>query len=203
MIPVSKSSETYPSNPSLWHRLALRAHLRKSAIVGQGLRLIGKVYIRGGGQIIFGDRVTLDASECPLELNVMPGAKLVIGDDVVISAGCSIESSQMITIGNGTRIAPFCKIIDTNWHPLRFEGSKRDPTLRPPPPNPVHIGNNVTLAARVIVLPGVKIGDGATILERSVVSRSLPANVTVEGFPTRPAKQNKVTDNASPAPAHI
>jgi acetyltransferase-like isoleucine patch superfamily enzyme len=55
----------------------------------------------------------------------------------------------------------------------------------------------VSLEANVIVLPGVKIGDGTTVLERSVVSRSLPPNVTVEGFPTRPAKQKKATAHAS------
>lgn len=165
--------------------------------------MIGKIFIRADGKIVIGDRVTLDASVCPLELNVLPGAQLIIGDDVVISGGCSIEAAQLITIGNNTRIAPFCKVIDTNWHPLRFEGSKRDPTLRPPPPNPVHIGKNVTLAPRVIVLPGVKIGDGAAVLERSVVSRSLPANATVEGFPARPVKRNIVTDNASLAPENI
>jgi acetyltransferase-like isoleucine patch superfamily enzyme len=186
--------------PSLWHRLALRLKLWRSATVGRDLRMIGKIFIRADGKIVIGDRVTLDASVCPLELNVLPGAQLIIGDDVVISGGCSIEAAQLITIGNNTRIAPFCKVIDTNWHPLRYEGSERDPTLRPPPPSPVHIENNVSLEANVIVLPGVKIGDGTRVLERSVVSRSLPPNVTVEGFPTRPAKQYKATAHASLTP---
>ena len=199
---MSKGFDTLSTRPSLWHQLALKAKLWRSATVGRNFRLIGKVFIHGNGRIVFGDGVTLDGSICPLELKVLPGASLTIGDDVVISGGSSLEASQAITVGSGTRISPFCKIIDTNWHPLRYEGGKRDPSLRPPS-DPVHIGKNVSLGSKVIILPGVKIGDGATILANSVVSRSLPPNVIVEGFPPRPVNRDKAPTHAPSATTRI
>ena len=50
---------------------------------------------------------------------------------------------------------------------------------------PVRIGKNVWTGARVIILPGVSIGDGAIIGANSVVDKDIPANTVYGGVPAR------------------
>ena len=47
------------------------------------------------------------------------------------------------------------------------------------------LGRNVWLGARVIVLPGVTIGDNTVVGAGSVVARNLPAGVLAAGVPAR------------------
>lgn len=50
---------------------------------------------------------------------------------------------------------------------------------------PVHIGKNVMIAANVTILPGVVIGDGATVSACSLVNRDVPPGAVVGGVPIR------------------
>ncbi|MDD4570101.1 MAG: acyltransferase [Tepidanaerobacteraceae bacterium] len=52
----------------------------------------------------------------------------------------------------------------------------------------VVIGRDVTIGANVTVLPGVKIGDGATVSACSLVNRDVPKKSFVGGIPIRPLK---------------
>ena len=53
---------------------------------------------------------------------------------------------------------------------------------------PITIGNNVWIAANVIVLPGVSIGGGAVIGAGSVVTKDIAPYTLVAGNPARPLK---------------
>ncbi|MGN7999765.1 DapH/DapD/GlmU-related protein [Sphingomonas sp. 22176] len=46
-----------------------------------------------------------------------------------------------------------------------------------------YIGEGATLGARAIVLPGLKVGNGAVVLPGSVVIQDVPAGATVRGNP--------------------
>jgi acetyltransferase-like isoleucine patch superfamily enzyme len=50
---------------------------------------------------------------------------------------------------------------------------------------PVVIGANVTIGANCTILPGVIIGDGATISAMSLVNKDVPPNARVGGVPIR------------------
>lgn len=50
---------------------------------------------------------------------------------------------------------------------------------------PVHIGRDVTIGANCTVLPGVVIGDGATVSAMSLVNRDVPPGAFVGGVPIR------------------
>jgi len=52
----------------------------------------------------------------------------------------------------------------------------------------VIIGRNVTIGANVTILPGVIIGDGATISACSLVNKDVPENAFVGGIPIKPLK---------------
>lgn len=50
---------------------------------------------------------------------------------------------------------------------------------------PVVIGKNVSIGANVTILPGVVIGDGATVSAMSLVNRDVPPGAFVGGIPIR------------------
>ncbi len=50
---------------------------------------------------------------------------------------------------------------------------------------PVNIGSNVMIGANVTILPGVDIGDGATVAACSLVNADVPPGVMVGGVPAR------------------
>ena len=50
---------------------------------------------------------------------------------------------------------------------------------------PVYIGNDVWIGDRVLILPGVHIGDGSIIAAGSVVTKDVPPYSIVAGVPAR------------------
>jgi len=56
---------------------------------------------------------------------------------------------------------------------------------------PVTIGADVWIGGGAIILPGVTVGDGAIIAAGAVVTRDVPAGVTVMGNPAQPQKQKE------------
>ena len=51
---------------------------------------------------------------------------------------------------------------------------------------PVVIGRNVTIGANCTLLPGIVIGDGATVSALSLVNKDVPPGAKVGGVPIRP-----------------
>ena len=49
----------------------------------------------------------------------------------------------------------------------------------------VKVGRNVMIGARSLILPGVEIGDGATVAACSLVNRDVPPGAFVGGVPAR------------------
>lgn len=54
---------------------------------------------------------------------------------------------------------------------------------------PVRIGKNVSIGANVTILPGVEIGDGATVSAMSLVNKDIPAGEFWGGIPVRQLKR--------------
>jgi len=142
--------------------LATRYKLRACAAVGAGSRAVGRVWIRGGGRVVLGERVLLDGSLGPIELHVEKGAELVIGDDVVIEGGTSIEATRSIAIGPRSHLGLYCKLIDSNFHRL-------DERRQRPLAQPIVLEEEVSLEPHVIVLPGARVPAHASVAARSVV----------------------------------
>jgi acetyltransferase-like isoleucine patch superfamily enzyme len=106
-----------------------------------------------------------------------------IGDYCLIAPGVEITAAQSIRIGANTMIAAECSINDCDWHGLY----NRTRPFRCS--QPVTLGDNVWLGARVIVCKGVTIGDNSVIGAGSVVTSDIPANVVAAGNPARVVKE--------------
>ena len=132
------------------------------------------------GELILGERVRFVGHIVPVEISVERDATLVIGDRTFINYGVSIGATKSVTIGADCDLGPYVNIVDSHFHRLEPErrGERPDPT-------PVVIGDNVWLGARVIVLPGVTIGDGAVVGAGSVVTRDVPSRSLAVGSPAK------------------
>jgi maltose O-acetyltransferase len=59
------------------------------------------------------------------------------------------------------------------------------------PEEPITIGNDVWIGARVTILPGVKVGDGAIIGACSVVTKDVSRYAIIGGNPAQVIKLRK------------
>ncbi len=84
-----------------------------------------------------------------------------------------------VTIGDNFHSGAECVII-SETHNYRGQALPYDAVRIP---REVHIGDNVWLGYRVMVLGGVSIGEGAIIQAGSVVVRSIPSHAIAGGHP--------------------
>jgi maltose O-acetyltransferase len=124
--------------------------------------------------------VQLVSTVARLELVAEAGATLDIGTGTLVNFGCSIVALERVTIGPRSLIGPHCMIMDTAFHDVDPERR-----LEPPQASPISIGENVWLGARVIVMPGVTIGDDSVVGIGSVVTGDVPPRSVAVGVPAR------------------
>lgn len=105
-----------------------------------------------------------------------PDSKLVIGRNCQIMQMTFINPTRSITIGDDSGIGGDCLVFGHSSWMNRFEGYPVD--FRP-----VEIGSSVSIAWRVFILPGAKIGDGAMIGANSMVNRTIPPRCLAVGSP--------------------
>lgn len=168
--------------PSLLEKVAanLRAryYLRRCTKVGRYVRVYGKPLVQNYGVIEIGDRVNILSHTVRAELAAMSGGRLEIGAESTINYGFSAVAHQLVHIGNRCSIGPYVNIIDNNFHEILDRSRK-------PASRPVVIGDDVWIAARVMILPGVTIGDNSVISAGSVVTESVPERTIVAGNPAK------------------
>jgi UDP-3-O-[3-hydroxymyristoyl] glucosamine N-acyltransferase len=105
-----------------------------------------------------------------------------IGDDVEIGANVTIDRARFdkTVIGNGTKIDNLVQIahnviIGENSIIVAQAGISGSTT----------IGKGVTLAGQAGLVGHITIGDGAVVAAQAGVTKSVPPNVTVSGYPAR------------------
>ena len=157
-----------------------RWHLRGAEHVGSRVRLRGRPAVSARGRLIIHDRVQLVSTVATLELVVVSGATLEIGARSLVNFGTSVVAFRNVTIGPRCLIGTHCMIMDTPFHNV-----DPDRRLDPPSVDAVHIGANVWIGARVIVMPGVTIGDDCAIGAGSVVTHDVPPRSLAAGVPAK------------------
>jgi maltose O-acetyltransferase len=108
------------------------------------------------------------------------GFNIHLGAGVFLNCNCVILDVAEVHIGEGTQIGPAVQIYAAD-HPR--EQAAREKGLEFG--RPIHIGRHVWIGGGAILLPGVTVGDGAVIGAGSVVTRPVPAGITVKGNPAR------------------
>lgn len=124
----------------------------------------------------------------------LPDSKIVVGDNVILQAYAIVEAYASVEIGDDTMIGAWSIISDGRGHSLDWAERVEDQkTYRKPGAikldhmdrDPIVIGKGCWLGTRVIVMPGVRIGDGVTIGAASVVTRDVPEFTIAAGNPAK------------------
>lgn len=167
-IPAGSEAHTFLSDSSQ-RALAITTRLNTEAPSPEGIR---------------GLLNELTGREVPASVTLFPpfytefGRNLHLGEGVFINIGCTFQDTGGIWIGDRTLIGHGC-ILTTLNHDI-------DPRRRGDmTPAPIRIGSDVWFGARVTVVPGVTIGDGAIVGAGSVVTKDVPPATIVAGVPAR------------------
>ncbi len=129
------------------------------------------------------DAGTLIAGEITILGGTQPAANFTVGSACWFNAGSTFDATDAIVIGDRVRIGPEVLVL-TSGHHFGDHAERAGLVSRAP----VSIGSGVWLGARVIILPGVSIGDGAVVAAGAVVTRPVPADQLVAGVPARPIR---------------
>lgn len=127
-------------------------------------RIVGQEYIRFGDPVLVDDFVLVVARE-----------PMVIGDYVHLAAFSSITGGERVDIGDFSAISQGARILTgtddfTGWG---FGNSTVPAEYRNATRAPVSIGRFCIVGANAVVLPGVSVGEGATVGAGTVVTRDL------------------------------
>jgi maltose O-acetyltransferase len=132
--------------------------------------------------LTIGDHVRFVSTIAVLELVVLPGGHLEIGDDVFVNYGTSLVASSHVRIGAGCLIGSHVMVMDCDFH--RIEDKAWDTTG-----SPIVLEDRVWLANRAIVLKGVRVGHDSVVAAGSVVTKDVPPRTLVAGVPARIVRQ--------------
>lgn len=111
------------------------------------------------------------------------GFNIHVGDHFVANFNLTVLDEGEVRIGDNVFIGPnttICTVIHSPEPGERNRGIMKA--------LPVTIGDNVWIAANVVILPGVTIGDGAIIGAGSVVTKDIAPNTLAVGSPCRPLR---------------
>ena len=158
------------------------AKFGKNAFIGKGLQsnMPPKVYIGNNARI--GKNARLDCYKTEGH-----DAKIIIHDNVYIGNDFSVLAGDTIEIDEYVLIASYVTVVGENHQtdpesPLHY--CKQSLVAKP-----VRIGIGCWIGEKVIILPGVEIGEKCVIGAGSVVTKGIPAYSLVVGNPARVIKK--------------
>lgn len=144
--------------------------------------LLPRIYVTWPQQVFIGAGCTLERSIAFKYDGIWGEARsIVIDDQVFIGSNCEFNISKGIRIGRYSNVASGCKFIDHD-HGTRL-GTRIGP--QPSVCESIRLGEDVWLGCNVIVLKGVRIGNGAVVAAGAVVTKSIPDNEIWAGVPAK------------------
>lgn len=119
-----------------------------------------------------------------------------IGDKLIIGKFCAIARGVKFIMNGANH-----KLSGISTYPFQIFGNGWEKVMPEPGDLPYKgdttIGNDVWIGYDALIMPGVKIGNGAIISARSVVTGDVPAYTIVGGNPARPIRQRFPPDTVA------
>ncbi|MBZ9654920.1 Vat family streptogramin A O-acetyltransferase [Phyllobacterium lublinensis] len=110
-----------------------------------------------------------------------------IGDKLVIGKFCALARGVRFIMNGANH-----KLSGISTYPFQIFGNGWEKVMPKPGDLPYKgdtiIGNDVWIGYEALIMPGVKIGNGAVISSRSVVTADIPSYMIAGGNPARPIK---------------
>jgi len=124
------------------------------------------------------------------------GRKVFLGERNVINFGCLFDGRKFqIRTGSNVSIGPEATILTLGHDPRSATFADRG--------GDVYIGDRVWIGYRAIVLPGVKIGDGAVVGAGAVVTKDVEPHAMVAGNPARKIGERGGSQGLEESRSHI
>lgn len=155
---------------------------------------VKNIYIRRRFRMIgSGKKVHIDGSE---GVYIGPNSMITCAEDAIIEIGTNFHATEhlrltslkSVVIGNNVLLGSDVTIIDSN-HGMNAGDLEKGYNAQKMLKKTVHINDNVWCGDRVIVLPGVTIGEGTIIGAGSIVTRDIPPYCIAAGNPARVIKK--------------
>jgi len=108
--------------------------------------------------------------------------RMIIGDNAGISHGCHINAVGGCHLGRGCQMGPQVTILTVDHQYTERESLPFDSARLI---KPVYIEDYVWIGARAVIMPGVRIGEGAIVAMGAVVSQDVPPLAIVSGNPAK------------------
>ena len=112
--------------------------------------------------------------------------RITIGSNVGVARDVTLDGRGGIEIGDFTLIG-FESVLLTSTH--NYSNREIPITKQGMYSKPVRVGKDCWVGARVMVPPGVEIGDGCIIGANSVVTKDIPSYCIAAGVPARVIKE--------------
>lgn len=149
------------------------AAIGSNVIFEEGTRVIHPESLELGNNIYVGHNTIL---QCYFK------NRMRIGDNAFIGPNCFFHSAGGITIGKNVGLAAYTKIITS----VHEESDLETPiSFNEIVFNEVIIEDNVHVGIGTIILPGVRIGEGAQIGAGAVVTKDVPKYAVSVGVPAK------------------
>jgi len=155
--------------------------------VGKNLTMDGDVpYFFGDGEIRLGDNIRIgNRNTWIVGLKTHAKPILQIGNNTTFGYMNMISVAERVTIGEHCMFAGEIKIFDNNSHSINAEKRREHAVMDLHDVAPVDIGDDVWVGSNVIIMKGVKIGNGAVIAAGSIVTKNVEAFTVVGGNPAK------------------
>lgn len=111
------------------------------------------------------------------------GRSIRIGQHAFVNYGSFFDNSAPIEIGEGASIGPQCMFITQSHRIGETQEQRTDRSEGTSVLAPIEVGRNVWLGARVLVMPGVTIGEGSVVAAGAVVTKDCEPNGLYAGVP--------------------
>jgi acetyltransferase-like isoleucine patch superfamily enzyme len=156
----------------------------RAVMLGRRVVIDDNVVLDAKGTARHGIRVGNDAIISRNSVLSCKGGSITVGDNTNIAMNCLFHAAGDLVVGESVLIASYTYIVAVANHcfdrtdvPIIAQGEAAS--------RGVTIGAGSWLGARVTVLDGVEIGEGAVAGAGSVVTRSIPAHGVAVGMPAK------------------
>lgn len=112
------------------------------------------------------------------------GKNIHVGEDFLSNYNLTILDIAPVNMGHNVMIGPNVDIYTVN-HPMTAQGRRKYLAKA----TPVNIGNDVWIGGRVVILPGVTIGNNVVVAAGAVVTHDIPDNSVAAGLPAKVIKK--------------
>ena len=167
------------------YRYIYSGYIALSLNGSKNIKIYPHIKVCGGKNIHISEKTVIDKGTTLYAVNRLgKRPKLQIGFGVNIGESNHISCCNQIIIGNGVLTGKNVTITD-NSHGYSYG----EDLLQPPYTRPirskgvVNIGDNVWIGDKVVILPGVSIGENSIVGANSVVTHSCPPHTLICGNP--------------------